>query len=170
MKSQKEIVMAYQEAHNAHDIDGALSYLSPKIRFGMTGLWVREGLDEVRELEEWDAVMNSQLGFNDFKMRNQRLECIGTETNDWYTKVGITQVNYASIKFEFEGDKIRHIRAQISPKDEMRVDRAVNDVVRWAIEIYPDEIHALVPRGVFRYGHDQALRWKKLLDEWKQAI
>jgi hypothetical protein len=169
VKSQKEIVIAYQEAHNAHDIDGALSYFSPKIRFGMTGLWVREGLEEVRELEEWDAVMSSQLGLINFKMRNQRLECSGTETNDWFAIVGIKQIRYEPIKFEFEGDKIRHIRAQIAPKDEMMVDRAVNEVVRWALDIYPNEIHDLVPRGVFKYGHKHALRWKKLLEDWKQA-
>lgn len=169
MKSEKEIVIAYQKAHNAHDVEGALSQFSPRIRFGMTGLWVREGLDELRELEAWDAVMKSQLDFTDFKMRNQRLECTGAETNEWFGMVGIKQIRYEPIKFEFEGDKIRHIRAQINPKDEMMVDRAVNEVVRWALDLYPDEIHDLVPRGVFKYGHEHALRWIKLLQEWKQA-
>lgn len=169
MKSEKQIVQAYLEAHNAHNVEGVLDLLSPQIRFGMTGLWVREGLDEIRALEEWDAVMNSQLQFTDFKMRNQRLECKGVETNDWYKLVGIEQVSFQPIKFEIEGGKIRHIRAQIAPKSEMAVDRAVNDVVRWALDVYPDEITQLVPRGVFRYGHDQAQRWKKLVAEWKQA-
>ena len=169
MKSEKEIVQAYLEAHNAHDIEGVLEVLSPKIRFGMTGLWVREGFDEIRALEEWDAVMNSHLQFTDLKMRNQRLECKGAETNDWYKVVGIEQEHFEPIRFEFEAGKIRHIRAQLAPKSEMAVDRAVNDVVRWALDVNPDEIRYLVPRGVFRYGHEQAQRWKKLLAEWKQA-
>jgi len=169
VKSEKEIVLAYQEAHNTHDIEGVLEVLSPKIRFGMTGLWVREGLAELRDLEEWDAVMNSHITFKDFKVRNQRLECKGAETNDWYKMVGIEQVYFEPIKFEFEDGKIRHIRAQLAPKSEMAVDRAVNDVVRWALEVFPDEITHLVPRGVFRYGHEQAMRWKKLLVEWQEA-
>ena len=169
MKSEKEIVIAYQDAHNAHDIEGVLNYFSPAIRYGMTGLWVREGFDEIRALEEWDTVMNSQLVFSDFKVRNQRLECTGTETNDWLKMVGIEEIRYEPMKFEFDGDKIRHIRVQIAPKFEMMVDRAVNDVVRWALELYPDEITDLVPRSVFKYGHAQALRWIKLLEEWKKA-
>lgn len=169
VKAEKEIVVAYMNAHNAHDIDGVLSYLSPEIRFGMTGLWVRQGLEEIRALAEWDAVMNSQLDFRDFKVRNQRLECTGIETNDWLKMVGIEQIRYEPIKFEFEAGMIRHIRAQIAPKFEIMVDRAVNDVVRWALDKNPKEVHDLVPRGVFKYGHDQALRWKKLLVEWKQA-
>ncbi len=169
MKSEKEIVFAYQEAHNTHDVDAVLALLSPNIRFGMTGLWVREGLDEVRALEEWDAVMNSQLTFNKFKRRNQRLECNGVEVNDWYRTVGIEQVYFDLIRFEFEAGKIRHIRAKMAPKSEMTIDRAVNDVVRWALDVYPKEIEDLVPRSVFRYGHEQALRWKKLLEEWKKA-
>lgn len=169
MKSEQEIVMAYLKAHNAHDIDGALSFLSPEIRFGMTGLWVRQGLTELRALEEWDAVMNSQLDFRNFKVRNQRLECSGTETNDWYAMVGIESVTFQPIKFEFDAGKIRHIRAQIAPKNEMMIDRAVNEVVRWAFDIYPDEITDLVPRGVFRYGKAHAVRWLKLLEEWKKA-
>jgi len=169
VKSEKEIVLAYMEAHNAHDVEGVLEVLSPNIRFGMTGLWVRDGLDEIRALEEWDVVMNSHLTFTEFKVRNQRLECKGVETNDWYKMVGIEQVHFEPIKFEFEGGKIRHIRAQLAPKSEMTVDRAVNDVVRWALDVYPDEITHLVPRGVFRYGHEQAQRWKKLLAEWQKA-
>lgn len=167
MKSEKEIVLAYLEAHNAHDIERALNVFSPKIRFMMVGLWTREGIDELRSLEAWDAALNSQLAFDDLKIRQGRMDCRGRETNDWYQFTGIDQVDYDSIKFEFHDGKISHIRAKLAPKSERDVDRAMNEVIRWALEAAPDEVKALVRRGKFRYGQDQAVRWMDLLEKWK---
>lgn len=167
MSSEREIVLAYLEAHNAHDVERTLSCLSPTIRFMMTGLWTREGLDEMSAMETWDAELNSHLTFEGLKIRQGRMDCRGSETNDWYQFVGIQQVDYDSIKFEFTGGKISRIRAKMSPKSERAVDQAMNDVVRWALEEAPDEVEALVPRGILRYGHEQALRWMALLKEWK---
>jgi hypothetical protein len=167
LKSKNEIILAYQEARNAHDIDLVLSYLSPDIRFGMAGLWVKQGHEEIRTLEEWDAVHNSQTVFENLKMRNQRLECKATETNDWYQMVGISSIKYDSIKFEFDLMKINHIRAKMSPKSERQIDQVINDILRWALKAHPDKIDDLIPRGQFVYGREQAKRWKVLIDEWQ---
>ncbi len=167
MQSKNEIILAYQDAHNAHDIDRVLSFLAPDIRFGMSGLWVKQGLEELRALEEWDAALNSHLTFEKIKMRNQRLECRGTETNDWYQMVGISKITYDSIKFEFDLMKINHIRAKISPKSERQIDQVINEVLRWALTARPEVVEEVIPRGVFVYGRKQALRWKALLDEWQ---
>jgi hypothetical protein len=167
LKSEKEIVLAYLEAHNAHDIERALSVLSPEIRFMMVGLWTREGLDEMRALEDWDAALKSQLAFDDLKVRQGRMDCRGRETNDWYQVVGIERVDYDSIKFEFHDGKISHIRAKLAPKSERDVDRAMNEVIRWALEAAPTEVGTIVRRGTFRYGQDQAVRWMDLLEKWR---
>jgi hypothetical protein len=169
LASEKEIVLAYQQAHNAHDVDLVLSYMTPNIRYMMTGLWTREGLDELRALESWDAALNSHLTYGELKVRQGRMDCRGSETNDWYKLVGIGQVEFDSIKFEFMGDKIAHIRSRISPKSERAVDQAMNDVVRWALDVDPDEVHALVPRGTFKYGTDHASRWMALVRKWKAS-
>lgn len=170
LKSEKEIVLAYQEAHNAHDIDKALGFFSPNIRFMMIGLWTREGLEELRNMEAWDAAMNSRLIFDGLKVRQGRMDCRGTETNDWYQFTGIQQVTFDSIKFEFKDDQIALVRAKMSPKSERAIDQVVNDVVRWALDAAPDEVAALVPRSVLRYGHEEALRWMALLKEWKSNV
>ena len=169
MSSDKEIVQGYLEAHNAHDVERALSYFSPNIRFMMSGLWTREGLDELRALEAWDAALNSQLAFDDLKIRRGRMDCRGREANDWYQIVGIEQVDYDSIKFEFQDGKIIHIRAKMSPKSERAVDRAMNEVVGWALAAAPDEVKALVRRGKFLYGPEQAVRWMDLLKRWQSS-
>lgn len=166
---EKDIILAYLQAHNDHDVDLALSTMSPEIRFGMAGIWVKEGTEEVSAMEKWDAAMNSQLTFENLKIRNGRLECVGRETNDWYQMSGIQEVHYEAIKFEFENGLIRHIRAQMAHKSERKIDQVVNDVIRWALDIYPDEVEEIIPRGNFIYGHEQALRWKALLEKWLKS-
>jgi hypothetical protein len=168
MKDEKAIVLAYQEAHNAHDVDKAMTFFAPNIRFEMAGIWVREGFEEMRVMEVWDSVVGGEVFFKDFKTRTGRLECKATESNDWLKIVGIDAVTYDSFRFEFENGRIGRIRAKVSPKDEMAIDRAVNRVVRWALEARPDEIDDIIPRGLFNYGHEQAERWMVLLKEWKQ--
>jgi hypothetical protein len=167
MKEKKAIVLAYQDAHNAHDVELALSFFAPNIRFEMTGLWVKQGLEDVRALEEWDAALANQLTFGDLRIRNARLECEAKETNDWFKLVGIDEVFYDSIKFEFDNGLITHIRAKISPKGEMAVDKVVNGVMRWALEACPEEVENLMPRGLFNYGREEAHKWLALLKDWQ---
>ena len=167
MASEKEIVLSYQQAHNAHDVELAMSYMTPTIRYMMIGLWTREGQEEVRILESWDAALNSQLTYGSLQVRQGRMDCSGSETNDWYRLAGIEQVDFDSIKFEFQGDKITHIRAKISPKSERAIDQAMNRVIHWALDYAPEEVDALVPRGIFRYGPDHAARWIALVQAWK---
>lgn len=163
---EKDLILAYLQAHNDHDVNLALSYMSPEIRFGMAGIWVKEGTEELQAMEAWDAEMHSQIRFDNLKTRSGRLECTGQETNDWYQMTGIQAIIYDNIKFEFENGLIRHIRANMSHKSERMIDTVVNDVIRWALDIYPDEVNDIIPRGNFIHGHDQAVRWKALLTEW----
>ncbi len=169
MSSEKEIVLAYQEAHNAHDVEKALSFFTDDIRYGMTGVWVKQGIDEVRGLETWDAALNSHMNYQVLKVQQSRLNCAATETNDWLKLVGVNEIEYTSIKFEFKGEKIQHIRAQLAGKSEWAIDQAVNDVLRWALEAYPAEVKGLIPRNNFIHGVGQAQRWLDLLKEWKEA-
>lgn len=169
MKSEKEIVLAYQEAHNAHDVEKALSFFNPDIRYGMTGVWVKEGIEEVRALEAWDAVLNSKMNYHVLKVRQSRMNCSATETNDWLKLAEIEEIEYTSIKFEFEGNRIQHIRAQLAGKSEWAIDQAVNAVLRWALEALPDEVQSLIPRGNFLHSEGHAKRWLKLVQDWKDA-
>lgn len=168
MSNPKEIITAYQDAQNAHDTDLALSFFAPNIRYEMVGIWVMQGLEELRALAEWNAAISNQLILGKIKMRNNRLECQAKETNDWLKLVGIDAVYYDAIKFEFENDKISIVRAKIAPKSEMAMDRATNRVMRWALEESPDEIGDIMPRGLFKYGREAAEKWLALLKEWRQ--
>lgn len=54
-----KIVTAYLDAHNAHDIERTLAFLSDDFRFEAVDVWVRQGKHLARQLEEWDAAINS---------------------------------------------------------------------------------------------------------------
>lgn len=168
MTETKDIVIAYQEAQNSHNIDLALSFFAPDIRFEMVGIWVMQGMKELRAYAEWNAVIANKLTFGKLKIKNTRLECQAQETNEWLKLVGIDVVNYDAIKFEFENGKIRHIRAKVAPKSEMAMDKATNRVIRWALDKYPDEVVAVIPRGVFKYTEEAATKWMNLVTEWLQ--
>lgn len=168
MKDEKAIVLAYQEAHNAHNVEQAMSYFAPNVRFEMAGLWVREGAEEIKAMEEWDAVVVGKIAFGDAKVRGGRFECKAKETNAWFDVVGIEAVYYESYRFEFQNGLISRIRAKISPKGEMAIDKVINRIMRWALEARPDEIEDIIPRGQFNYGNEQAERWMVLVKEWKQ--
>lgn len=168
MKTPKEIIKAYQDAQNANDTDLAMSFFAPNIRYEMVGLWVMQGLEELRALAEWNTAVSNQLVLGKIKMRHNRLECQAKETNDWLKMVGIDAVYYDTIKYEFEDDKISVVRAKIAPKSEMAMDRATNRVMRWALEACPEEIKEIMPRGLFKYGGETAKKWLALLKDWKQ--
>lgn len=163
----REIVLAYQEACNTHDIDLALSLFAPDIRYEMVGIWVMQGPDDLRSYAEWNQVFAVKMNFGKLKMKNNRLECQAEETNDWLKMVGIESVTYDSLKFEFKDNKISNIRVKISPKSEMAMDRATNRVVRWVMETDPESIHKIIPRGLFKYSREVAEKWLALLKDWK---
>lgn len=167
MASEKEIVLGYMQAHNAGDVEKALTFFNPDVRFIMTGIWTRHGLEELQPMESWDAALNSRLDFTNLKSRSGQVDCQGSESSDWTRAMGIEQVNYDSIRFEIQGGKISAIRAKMASKSERAVDQAVNMVIRWALGVDPDEVDALVPRGLFHYGKDEALRWMEMIEQWK---
>ena len=168
MSSDKNVVMAYLEAHNRHDMDAVLALFAPDIRFEMSGLWVRVGIEEMRSLEAWDKVVNSQLTFKDLRVQSGRMTCKAEETNDWLKMVGIEAVYYDTVKFEFENDVIRHIRVKIASKSEMAIDRGSNKVVRWAFEAEPDTVHQVIPRGQLLYSEENAHKWIALVQKWRE--
>lgn len=163
----REIVLAYQEACNHHNIDLALSFFVPDIRYEMVGIRVMQGLEDLRAFAEWNQFFATQMNFGKLKMKNNRLECQAEETNDWLKMVGIESVTYDSIKFEFNNDKISNVRAKLSPKSEMAMDRATNRVIRWVLDTDPELIDKIIPRGLFKYSEEVAERWLALLKDWQ---
>ncbi len=169
MPNEKEILAGYQQAHNAQDVEGALAWLTPDVSWRMTGLWVRHGTEEMRDLEAWDAVLNGRIEFIEVKSMAGGLTCRSEETNDWYQATGIDQVTYDQIRFEFRDGRISQVRAKLSSESERAIDKVVNQVSRWALKSAPAEINAVLPRGIFNYGAEQAHRWMALLQAWQKS-
>lgn len=169
MPNEKEILAGYQQAHNAQDVEGALAWLTPDVRWTMTGLWVRHGIEEMRALEAWDAALNGRIEYRDVKRLANGLSCQAEETNDWYLAVGIDKVVYEQIRFEMKDGKISQVRAKLAAQSERAIDKVVNQVSRWALKAAPAEVNAVLPRGNFNYGADQAGRWLALLQAWQNS-
>ena len=89
----RSIINGYISAHNSHDINRSLSYYSDDISFELVRTWVKHGKNEIRNLEEWDAALNSKLNFYVTKESGDTLFCKGTEQNEWFKGVGIDKID-----------------------------------------------------------------------------
>lgn len=170
MKPNLQIVSAYQQAHNEHQWEQVMQLFAPDIRFEMVGIWVKQDADLIAKVEQWDAVLNSQLTFSDLREKDGGVVCQAFETNDWLALVGIEKLIYSSVRFEFGNGLIKKIKAQMAPESEQAMARAINKVTRWALDSHREVVQKLIPRSNFIYGHDEALQWKALLEEWRAQL
>ena len=166
-KSNKSILDDYVQSHNNHNIEKSLSYFSDDVIFELAGVWVKMGKSKVRELEEWDSELNSQLNFIVHKENGDTLFCTGIEKNDWFTSVGINEVNYDSIIFIFEDKKIKRVFAKTSPEINIKVAEAMKSIVEFTKLTNNNILSQLIPKGEFVYSRESAQQWIKLLEAWK---
>ena len=86
----QEVVKSYITAHNAHDIENALIFYDENIAIELKGVWIKKGLSEMRSLEEWDAVLNSNLKLESITSKEDTVFCRIVENNDWFAVMDIT--------------------------------------------------------------------------------
>lgn len=168
-----ETVAAYIDAHNRHDVEAVLDLLAPGIVYVMPNGETRDGLEQMANLEAWDAVLESRLDVSD-------LEVVGTsvvageivEHNLWFELSGVGPVTYLpGAVYEVEDGRITSIHAA-SWKPELIVafTNFMNQFVPWAAAAFPDETAAAMPDGGFRYDADTAHMWIDLLVAWKESL
>ncbi len=167
MKPNVQIATDFFQAQNEHNLDQALALLSPDIRFEMTGLWVKQGPEEIKGILEWNTIFNTQYRIEDLKEKQGMVTCTAKEKSDWYDTVGIGIVVYESYRFGIENGLIKQIKTKIDPVSERNIDRGVNLVMKWAMKKYSHDLIKLIPRGIFLYSREGALQWKDVLEEWK---
>jgi hypothetical protein len=163
-----DLLNAYQEAHNSHDIEKVLSLMTDDIKFQLVGTWVREGKEQIQWIEEWDAAVNGHLTFTDVKAKGKTVTCKVIERNDLFKLYGIEEVSYKSATFIFRDRLIEEIRVEPSQKSVKAINEMRQSFVEWASQERSQQLEALRPEGEFVYSAQNAGVWLALLEEWRE--
>lgn len=163
--SPESILLQYEKAHNAGDIEKELSFYHSDIEFELKGTWVKKGLEKMKVLAEWDAALNSNLDFTITDKRDDSLFCRVIEQNDWFKKIGIDELVHEPTTFVIQNQKIKHITAIPKKETGQQIYSAITKVYKWSALHQDSTVYGLMPNGEFIYSEEAAHQWMELLEK-----
>lgn len=168
MKTEKEIVEAYLEAINKHDIDAVMALYDDDTVFEIVDGDDVVGKSALRPFQEFYNALNSQWHLFDYISEPGQVSCQGTMQNDWTRALGIDEMHYPSIKITLRDGLITSMRPEASQECMEQVKQADEAFMSWAAKERPEALAELMP-DKFTYSKESALSLMALLHEW-QAI
>jgi len=169
-KNNLRLVKTLEDLHNSHDIDGVMSLYHDSITFELVGIWVKSGKEEIRELEEWDSALNSNLKFQTFEIKGDSVFCKVIEKNDWFKAVGIEKIIHDPTVFIIEKGSIKKIIAYPSEKIGKEIGAIIGSIYAWSNKTGDSTIFELIKDEEFIYSEDTAKKWLELLNKWNKSI
>jgi ketosteroid isomerase-like protein len=164
-----EIVMAYQEASNAGDVEEVMSLFTEDAHFRVPGLFDLQGQEELRGLAEYDRKLHTVLEFGDLQERGDTVFCQVKETNDWIETADIGEFYYHGYIVVRRG-RIETIEAAFVPETDQAFRRVMKPLMEWARAERPDKLAEMMPEGRFEYNAENAEKNLSLLREYEQGL
>jgi hypothetical protein len=164
-----KLVKRYEQIHNSHDVDMALSLYSEDIRFEVVGMVVKVGKDQVRDIEEWDVETNSHMTISNIEVQGNTASYRLAEGNDWFRLAGIELMYYEPCRIVFREGLITVIKCEATDESRRAAGEAWQPIMEWASRERSDELARLMPNGKFAYGAENARKWISLLQDWRDA-
>ena len=163
-QNDEDIIKSYMDAHNAHDIEKALSFIDEDVVFDLKGVWVKEGKAAMKTLEKWDSTLNSNLRLESVTKKADTLFCKVVENNDWFGAIGISDLVHDPVVFLLKDDKISQIIAYPSQETGQQIEAAVGSLFQWSAQVQDSTIHELIIDGQFIYSSEAANKWMELFE------
>lgn len=160
-------VRAMAEAHNEHDVERELLYYTDDARFEMVGKWTKTGRDQLRELFEMDALLNSHLTYTFCYTRGNMVTCRVREENDLLKAAGIEAVYYESAAHTFKNMYIDHVRVKQTQQSQKLLRETMESFSQWAAEKHARQWAQLNAEGS-SISKDNVAIWLALLLQWRQ--
>ncbi len=167
-ENKKGIVQTYEKLHNTHDIEGELLLYHDDIKFELKGTWIKSGKAKIRELAEWDSVLNSNLEFEIFDVKGDSVFCKVAEKNDWFKAVGIEQIIHDPTIFIVRNGRITNIIANPSSEVGKEIGAKISAIYSWSNMTNDNTINELIVNGEFIYSDESAEKWLRLLEKWNK--
>ena len=161
-------VRAYEQAHNAHDVNKVMSMVAGDIRFEIAGSWMKSGKEQVHGLAEWDSVTHSHMIISDIEQQGDTVKFRLKEGNDWFRLIGIEYMSYDPCRIVFQNGLIKEIRAEVAQTSRDEFRKAWPPVLQWLSQNRSRELEELTPGGEFIYNSGSAGKWISLLSEWRE--
>ncbi len=158
-EKDQEVVRSYISAHNNHDIKKVISYLDENIVFELKGVWIKNGLSEMQDLEEWDATLNSNLKLENISSKKDSVFCRIVENSDWFRAVGILDLVHDPVIFIINNGKIKNIIGYPSEKIGKEIGTAIGKLYQWSEKTQDSTINELIRNGQFEYSAITAKKW-----------
>ncbi|NOX89825.1 MAG: nuclear transport factor 2 family protein [Calditrichaeota bacterium] len=167
-----QFVRHYLELHRAHDIDGLLALHTDDTEFVLSKEQRLRGKKALRDLLEWDAVLESELTMRGISMRGDtiRIDTV-IERNRLFKALGTEQVIYKpGTRFVLRNGLIAGTYpAGMSEESVKDGKKEFRRLIRWLSVNRPDTLARLLPGGKLRQDGASARLWLKVLEEWKQV-
>lgn len=163
-----DLVRAYQNAYNSHDLEKLLSLFAEDATFEVVGQFVFKGKENVRRVAEHDFALNIHMSIRGPTIKGDTIFCGLTETNDWLKTAGIGEAHYTGW-FVFEAGLIKLIRGQSTPETDKAFSEVLNPLIEWASKERPEQLAEMMPEGKFVYNAENAKKSLALLRQWQEA-
>jgi len=168
--SPEEIVLAYRDAFNAHNVDSLLSFYSDDIVFNIPDLQMRmAGKEALRGVAEYDSVLNTHMELTDITVSNDTVFCSIRETNDWMNTAGLSSAFYPKSIFVVSESRIVYLEADMADSSLHNWRSVLVSFFPWAQATYPSALDSVMSEGKFQFNAQSGAVYLELLKEWIDA-
>lgn len=124
--------------------------------------------DEMRPMIEWDSIINVQINLEVVRESGDSIICRKIERSEWFRLYGLDSVAFDPWIIRLNNGKIKSIFSRPNVESAVRMSQVSINVQKWADENRPIMLKELMSDGNFQYGTESAIKWLKLLREWRQ--
>jgi hypothetical protein len=173
MNHQKDLITlaeAFQESANRHDIEALMGKFTEDAEFEIVGLVTLVGREQIRAIFEYDAGVNTELRFFNFRLEGNTVTCQVVERNDRLKAAGFDELLYTSCSIVFRERLIQKFTFSPQAESIQNLVEVTRLFLPWVQKNYPlDYLKLFTPEGHFIYNRDNGVRVVFLMKDWRTS-
>ena len=159
---------AFITAHNDHDLEKALSFLSDDFQLHFTEYDIKVDKKEIANVLGWDKGVNGQVSYKNLVVEGDSITGWFTEKNDFFKLLGIDDCK-AKITYTFDKSRLIVKQTYTPLANQPSFHEKMQPAVEWARENRPDELNEIYHQNQMQFNQEMGERWVELLKEWQKA-
>ena len=168
-KGLLNLVEGFFEAANQHAVEKIMALFNDNAEFELVGLYRVEGKEQIWNVFEYDAGVNTKLDFSCLQIDGDTVKGWMIEKNDRLEAIGFKKLDYPICTLEFRGGRIQRFLAKADESSVRKIMEALQGFLPWITQYYPtDRKKLFTTEGRFIYNRRNWERAVELLKEWKK--